>query len=163
MFVCTGNICRSPLAHRVLEHVAEERGIGDTIAVESSGTGGWHIGENADSRMRKTASRHGVVLNHRARRLRRQDVDRYTILFAMARSHYREIERMAPAIGEGTLYLFRQFDPAVMEGGVPLPPREAPDVPDPYYGGPEGFEEVYEMVERTCREIVDRLADGRLP
>jgi protein-tyrosine phosphatase len=169
MFVCTGNICRSPLAHRVLERDLSDRGLSDTVSVESSGIGGWHVGEDADARMRRTAGRHGVTLHHPARRLSQRDLERYTLIFAMARGHYRDIRSM---IGNpesdgihvpterGALYLFRQFDPA-LGADLPIAAREAEDVPDPYYGGPEGFEDVFAMVERTTATIADHIREGR--
>tara|TARA_B100000614_G_scaffold200590_1_gene181799 strand:- start:107 stop:598 length:492 start_codon:yes stop_codon:yes gene_type:complete len=163
MFVCTGNICRSPLAHRLLEKEAADRGLSDRLSVESSGTGGWHIGEDVDARMRRTAARRGVDLHHPARQLERRDLTDYDLLFAMARGHYRDIHRMGNGSLDGKLYVFRQFDPEVSSDGSLPAPRSAPDVPDPYYGGPDGFENVYDMVERTCRRIVDEIAAGSLP
>ncbi|MCG8480095.1 MAG: low molecular weight phosphotyrosine protein phosphatase [Spirochaetales bacterium] len=169
MFVCSGNICRSPLAHRVLERQAAERGI--AVSVESSGTGSWHVGEEVDSRMRATAARRGLTVSHRARRLSRSDVERYDLLFAMGSNHYRDIASLGRRGGSADLaqrlYLFRQFDPdAARRSGsalLPIPPEAALDVPDPYYGGTDGFEEVYEIVDRTCGTILDAIADGSLP
>ena len=169
MFVCSGNICRSPLAHRVLETQAAERGL--AVSVESSGTGSWHVGEEVDSRMRATAARRGLTVSHRARQLSRSDVERYDLLFAMGGNHYRDIVSLGRRGGADDiaqrLYLFRQFDPgATRRNGstlLPIPPEAALDVPDPYYGGADGFEEVYRIVERTCGTILDAIADGSLP
>ncbi len=168
MFVCSGNICRSPLAHRVLEHLAAERGI--AVSVESSGTGSWHVGEEVDSRMRATAARRGLTLSHRARRLSASDLERYDLLFAMDGSHYRDIvslgRRGASDDISRRLYLFRQFDPASAGGDtarLPIPREAALNVPDPYYGGDDGFEEVYRIVERTCGVILDAVEGGSLP
>lgn len=163
MFVCTGNICRSPLAHRLLEKELDEQGLSDRVQVESSGIGAWHVGEDADSRMRRTAGKHGVALHHPARQLTGEDVESYDVLFAMAQGHYREILSLSGADIREKLYVFRQFDPDLTSGGEFLPRKSAPDVPDPYYGGDHGFEEVYAMAERTCRAIVDRIAQGKLP
>ncbi|MFW6227960.1 MAG: low molecular weight protein-tyrosine-phosphatase [Alkalispirochaeta sp.] len=166
MFVCSGNICRSPLAHRMLEHQARTRGIGDLLSVESSGTGAWHLGQDADPRMRRTAAGHGLVFHHPAQMIDHRDLVEQDILFAMDRGHYREIRAMARHRStdgiEGKLYLFRQFDPAVSGNGI-LPLEDAPDVPDPYYGGNDGFEEVYRIVERTSGRILDEIEAGRLP
>lgn len=162
MFVCTGNICRSPLAHRLLEKELDERGLSDQVQVESSGIGAWHVGEDADSRMRRTAGKHGVALHHPARQLTGEDVSDYDVLFAMAQGHYGEILSLSGAGVRGKLYVFRQFDPELISD-TPLSRRDAPDVPDPYYGGAQGFEDVFAMVERTCRVIVDRIAQGVLP
>lgn len=163
MFVCTGNICRSPLAHRLLEKELDKRGLSDQVEVESSGIGAWHVGEDADSRMRRTAGKHGVELHHPARQLSRQDVADYDLLFAMDQGHYRKIISLSGEDIRYKLYVFRQFDPGVSSGDHPISQKHAPDVPDPYYGGPQGFEDVFVMVERTCRVIVDRISQGTLP
>lgn len=162
MFVCSGNICRSPLAHRVLERELETLGIAGRVSVESSGTGSWHVGEEADSRMRATAGAHGLPFSHRAQQLSRQDARDADLLFAMARGHLRDIEARAGGRPSGSIYLFRQFDP-VHGDDLPAAVRSAGDVPDPYYGGADGFEEVWQMVERTCRVIAERIAGGQLP
>lgn len=179
MFVCSGNICRSPLAHRMFEKLAAERGMAHRFEVESSGTGAWHVGENADSRMRATAARRGWTLNHNAMQLKRRHLEEYDLIFAMDRGHRREIRQMASAvasllrggregIGErggrsaeaaasdlnGKLRLFREFDPAA-DGEA--------DTPDPYYDGQAAFEEVYDICERTCNAILDAFEAGRLP
>ena len=153
MFVCSGNICRSPLAHRVLEHHAACREMASTIKVESAGIGAWHVGEDADPRMRETAARHGVPLTHAVRRLHDRDIRDYDLLFAMDRGHYRAIDRRSAGRDlDGVLHLFRDFDPE----------RSAPDVPDPYYGGHDGFELVYRIVDRTSTAILDEIAAGTL-
>lgn len=163
MFVCTGNICRSPLAHRLLEKELDERGFGERVLVESSGIGAWHVGEDADSRMRRTAARHGIALHHPVRQLKKRDVTAYDVLFAMDQGHYREIISLGGADVREKLYVFRQFDPEITSGEEPAPRKMAPDVPDPYFGGAQGFEDVFTMVDRTCRAIVDRIAQEALP
>lgn len=173
MFVCSGNICRSPLAHRVLEHQARERGLDHLVEVESSGTGAWHVGDDADPRMRRTAAQHGVELHHPARALSQSDLAEWNIIFAMDRGHYRDIKgriRRNRSAGTDTssgrqepeLYLFRQFDPLVVGDDDIASVNDAPDVPDPYYGAERGFEEVYQMVERTCARILDKIERGDL-
>lgn len=156
MFVCSGNICRSPLAHRLFERQAKARGLDHLIEVESSGTDSYHVGDEADSRMRATAKKHGWHLSHRARQLQSRDLNEWDILFAMDRGHLRRIEQMQRSGGDCNVLLFRTYDPL----GDASDPG---DVPDPYYGGPEGFEHVYEIVERTGTAILDALEDGRLP
>ena len=151
MFVCTGNICRSPLAHAVLEHKARERGLSDALEVESSGIHSYHIGDNADSRMRQTARDRGVTLDHKARHLSRQDLNEYDLLLAMDRSHYREMERMAA--GDPTLVSKIQLF------GSYLDSDQAPDIPDPYYGGQSGFDLVFEMVSEGCDSLLEGLSD----
>lgn len=151
MFVCTGNICRSPLGHAVLEHKAAERGMTAVLEAESSGIHSYHVGENADSRMRQTARERGVHLDHKARQLSRQDLAEYDLLLAMDRSHYREMERMAAG------------DPRLVAKiklfGAYLNSDEAKDIPDPYFGGQSGFDLVFEMVSEGCDNLLDSLAD----
>lgn len=159
MFVCTGNICRSPLAHRMLEKMARERGLREEIHVESSGTDAWHVGEEVDSRMQRTAAKHGLRMHHRARRLSREDLRQYDIVFAMTAGHVRSIHSLARSDSGGDqvrVRFFRSYDPRVSAGTNP------PDVPDPYYGGTEGFEEVFTIVERTCSAILDAIENGTL-
>jgi protein-tyrosine phosphatase len=149
MFICTGNICRSPLAHAVMEHLIREEGLEGRIRVESSGTGAWHAGEPADPRMRRTAERHGIRINHRSRQLRRRDLEDFDLLLAMDRGNHRDTVSLSRNGNEGSkVRMFRDFDP---EGDG--------DVPDPWYGGPEGFEEVWRIVERTCRALLPGLKD----
>lgn len=149
MFVCSGNICRSPLAHRLFEAQAREAGVAGQFQVESSGIGDWHAGEDADPRMRATARAHGLTLHHRAQQITRRDLEEYDLILVMDLSHKRQLERMIrdPEIME-KVRLFREWDP---KGGPTA------EVPDPYYGGERGFEEVYEMVERTSSVLLEDL------
>lgn len=153
MFVCTGNICRSPLGHAVLEHKAGERGLAEALEVESSGIHNYHVGENADSRMRQTARERGVTLDHMARQLSRQDLAEYDLLLAMDRSHYREMERMAAGDPDliAKIKLFGSY----------LNSHEAKDIPDPYFGGQSGFDLVFDMVSEGCDNLLESLADDR--
>jgi protein-tyrosine phosphatase len=141
--VCLGNICRSPMAHVVLEQRLAEAGLADVVEVVSSGTGGWHEGNPMDERAASTLAGAGYdPTRHRARTFdptARDDVD---AVLVMDRTNLRDVGGR----GERTL-LFRDLDP-VGPGG---------DVPDPYYGGPAGFEEVLRMVERTSTSLVDAL------
>lgn len=147
MFICSGNICRSPLAHAVFEDMVRSRGLVDRISVESSGTGSWHVGENADPRMRKTAAGHGIRLDHPARHLRPADLESCDLLLTMDRQNFRDAQDLARNPAErDKVRMFRDFDP------------DGPgDVPDPYYGGPDGFETVWTIVARTCRALLDEV------
>lgn len=149
MFVCSGNICRSPLAHRLFEAQARAAGVAEQFEVESSGIGEWHVGEDADPRMRATARAHGLTLHHRAQQITRQDLEQFDLILVMDRSHKQQLERLArnPQIME-KVRLFREWDP---KGGP------SAEVPDPYYGGERGFEEVYRMVERTSTLLLEDL------
>lgn len=148
LFVCLGNICRSPLAEGVFSELVAERGLQDRFEIDSAGTGGWHVGEPADARAAMVAESHGVKLESRARQVTAADLGRFDYVIAMDRDNLAELERMTGS-GEGTpgLHLLREFDPA---GG-------GDEVPDPYYGGASGFETVYDMVSRSCEALLDHI------
>ena len=149
LFVCLGNICRSPLAEGIFTHLVEEAGLTDKFIVESAGTGAWHVGERPDARAEMVASQHGVELLSRARQIDEDDLQTFDWIIAMDRENLRNIQRMADATGsEAEIHLLREFDPEGADGD---------EVPDPYYGGASGFENVYEMVHRSCRALLDRL------
>lgn len=150
-FVCLGNICRSPLADAVLRHQAQQRGVADRVVVASRGVGRWHLGEPADRRMRSTAASHGVDLDGVSELFVSSDFEQFDLILTMDADRQADIERRAPASHAHKVLPFRTFDP---EGG----PDE--DVPDPYYGGQQGFEEVFTIVGRTCSELLDRILDG---
>jgi len=148
LFVCLGNICRSTLAEGIFLHLVTEAGLSERFEVDSAGTGSWHVGEPPDARASLVATQHGVELTSRARQLTDEDLLHYDWIIAMDRENLRNIERMAAAAGsEAEIHLLREFD-ALGEGD---------EVPDPYYGGASGFENVYTMVHRSCQALLDRL------
>lgn len=148
LFVCLGNICRSPLAEYVVRHVAEQRGLDHRYRFASAGTGDWHVGGSADPRAEATASRHGLDMSsHRARQITRLGIEDWHWFIAMDQANYRDLLHMgAPA---SHLLLMRQFE--VDDG------EKVPDVPDPYYGGPEGFEHAYTMLTGNAERLLDYL------
>lgn len=146
LFVCLGNICRSPMAQGVMERYVQERGLSDRIGCDSAGTGSWHTGEPPDHRTRKTLRGHGIALEHRARTLLPADFERFDLILAMDRDILREVLRRAPAGARQKVKLYRDFDP---EG--------AGDVDDPYYGDMGDFEEVFRICERTTPAIAHWL------
>ena len=140
LFVCTGNICRSPTAEGVLRHLAAEEGI--ELRIASAGIGDWHVGSPPDERAQQHAKGRGYDLSAlRARQVRPSDFAEFDLILAMDRGHLRALERMAPSEHRHKLRLF-------VAGS---------DVPDPYYGGPEGFEEVLDLVEAACRGLIREL------
>lgn len=150
-FVCLGNICRSPIAEGVFEHLAELAGCGAEFQVESAGVGGWHVGEAPDSRARKTAAAHGIRLDGAAQQLRARDLDRFDLLLALDTDVASDLRQMAAHGQRGKIRLLREFDPLA---------RGDLDVPDPYYGSMQDFENVYQMIERACRGLLDSLSTG---
>ena len=149
MFVCMGNICRSPLAHAVFEDMVRKANVAEHFEIESSGTISYHAGELPDARMRETASRHGVTMNHRARQLKKSDLDQFDIILAMDNENLANIRKLAQNDTQlKKVQLFRDFDPE-SSGNA--------EVPDPYYGGAEGFENVYKIVNRTAANLLAEL------
>ncbi|MCG8451729.1 MAG: low molecular weight phosphotyrosine protein phosphatase [Spirochaetales bacterium] len=148
MFVCLGNICRSPLGHGVFAHHVAQAGLQDQIFVESSGTGAWHVGEQADARMRSVAASHGVPIDHRAQKFASSDFEQYDLILAMDSQNRRDILSLCPHPSlAAKVKMFRDFDP-----------QGPGDVPDPWYGGPEGFEMVWDIVERTASHLLQHIS-----
>lgn len=151
LFVCLGNICRSPTGEGVLRHLVEERGLQQEIDIDSAGTGAWHVGERADRRMRQAADRRGYDLTSRARQVADEDFHEFDLIVAMDRSNLSDLESRRPDGSPAEVRLFSDFLPA----GAPK------DVPDPYYGGEDGFDEVLDLVEEGSAELLDYLvAEG---
>jgi len=151
LFVCLGNICRSPLAEGVFLHLVAESGVADEIEVDSAGTGAWHVGERPDPRSLEVAERHGIELPGHARRVGEEDFHRFDRIVAMDRSNLSDLESLRPAGSEATLELLRDHDPDPGDG----------EVPDPYYGGDDGFDRVYTMVRRSCAALLDEVLSTR--
>jgi protein-tyrosine phosphatase len=150
-FVCLGNICRSPLAKVVFQDKVEAAGLEEHFDVTSSGTGDWHVGDTADDRMRKTADKHGHSLeDHRASQFQKEDLAAYDHIFVMDKSNLNDVLYFDENDEyDGKVRLFREFDPE---------PGDY-QVPDPYYGGKDGFEQVYDIVDRTADTLLHRLID----
>jgi protein-tyrosine phosphatase len=146
LVVCTGNICRSPTGEGVLRHLAKERGLAERLAVRSAGTHDYHVGECPDSRTLEHASRRGYDLSaQRAMQVSRDHFAEFDYILAMDRGHLRHLRAMAPPGSRARLGMF--LEPSARWKGE--------DVPDPYYGGAEGFEEVLDMVEEAAGRWLD--------
>ncbi len=138
LFVCMGNICRSPTAHGVFRKLVEDEGLGALIDVDSAGTHAYHVGNDPDRRAQATALSRGLDLSDlRARQARAEDFQAFDYVIAMDEENYFSLQGICPAGMEQRLYMFLDFAPDLSE-------RE---VPDPYYGGAQGFERVFDMVE----------------
>lgn len=153
LFVCTGNICRSPTAHGVFRHLVREAGLADRIAVDSAGTSGYHVGEAPDSRSQSAARKRGVDLSDlRARRVRAEDFQDFDYVLAMDRGHLAELRRLAPEGAPAEVRLFLDYAPQARK-------RE---VPDPYYGEGNHFTEVLDLVEQGARGLLEHIRRERL-
>ncbi len=147
--VCMGNICRSPIAHGYFEHLVRQAGLESQIRVDSAGTHAYHVGNPPDSRAQQTARRRGIDLSgQRARKAAHEDFEGFDYVLAMDRDNYALLAELCPEGLEHKLHLFLEFAPQ-------LPERE---VPDPYYGGTDGFERVFDLVEAAALGL---LADIR--
>jgi protein-tyrosine phosphatase len=151
LLVCLGNICRSPTAHGVLEHRLVEAGL-DWVGVDSAGTAAYHQGKAPDARTIAAAARRGVRLEHlRARRVEPADFEQFELILAMDRQNLEDLRALCPASLLPRVRLLLDFAP----GSVP-----GREVPDPYYGGTDGFEQVLDLVEAACSGLVDQLRAG---
>ena len=148
LFVCLGNICRSPTAHGVFEAMASKRGLADNITVDSCGTGDWHIGHAPDRRASAEAILRGYELSHlRARQVSPADFDHFDFILAMDNQNLADLQAMSPSHFNGRLALFLSF----AHGDVPL------EVPDPYYGGDDGFATVLNLVESASAGLLQEI------
>lgn len=153
LFVCLGNICRSPAAEEVARRIASAEGLTDSFRFDSAGLYGGHAGELPDSRMRAHAARRGYRLTHRSRPVRESDFFDFDLIVAMDDSNYHNLRRLAPT-PETESKVVRMID------FVKLPTR-FDSVPDPYYEGAEGFELVLDLLADGCRNLVDALSGSR--
>lgn len=156
LFVCLGNICRSPTGEAVMRHLVEQAGLADEIAIDSAGTGSWHAGHPPDERSAAAAAARGITLAGRARQVRDSDFDDFDLLLCADAANVRDLLALLPpdSPARAKVRRLREFDPrAVAAGDL--------DVPDPYYGGPSGFEDVLDLVQAACTGLLAQLRDGR--
>jgi protein-tyrosine phosphatase len=155
LLVCLGNICRSPTAEAALREALAEAGLADRVQVDSAGTGDWHVGHPPDERMTRAAAAVGLELSGAARQVTRADLREYDLVLGMDRDNVADLKAMAgdPELAE-RVHLFRDLAPDA-DPGNPL------DVPDPYYGGAEGFSNVVEIVRAAAAGVVEHVR-GRL-
>lgn len=152
LFVCLGNICRSPLAEIIVREVASRRNLNGRYHFASAGTGDWHIGERADARSAAIAEKYGLDLsNHRARQITTQNAGDWHWFVAMDDQNRRDLMRLN--IPKPRILMMRQFEN----------PEQVPDVPDPYFGGPDGFEHAYRMLRENAESLLDHLETQSIP
>jgi protein-tyrosine phosphatase len=148
IFVCQGNIIRSPLAENMFRHLAQERGVGEKYQLDSAGTSAYHVGELPDHRMRQVAQEKGFQYTGKARQYRRDEFDQHDLIIVMDRSNLRILSSWASTEEEKKIHMMREFDP---QGSARM------DVPDPYYGGLDGFDKTFEIVKRSCQGLLEDL------
>ena len=157
--VCLGNICRSPIGEVVLRERIERAGLADRVVVDSAGTGDWHVGQGADPRTLAVLDAHGYPHAHTARQITPNWFAQIDLVLAMDESNYANLERLIAQSGQDTeLRMMRAYDPGLAHLDEPHPDL---DVPDPYYGGDEGFESVLEMIEQAADGLVGDLLDSK--
>jgi len=145
LFVCLGNICRSPTAEGVFRELVKKKGLSDIISTDSAGTGNWHVGKEPDKRAQKTALTRGYDLSDlRARQAKPKDFINFDYVLAMDRCNYADLQSMSPPGYEDRLYMFLSFD------------ADSPEEqnPDPYYGGPAGFDYVLDLIEEASEGLI---------
>lgn len=147
LFVCLGNICRSPTAHGVFESLVKAKGLAEQIHIDSCGTGGWHIGESPDKRATAHARKRGYDLSHlRARQVQSNDFYEFDYILAMDEANLRELDLLCPKDAKVIPQLFLSFGD-----------YSETEVPDPYYGGERGFEHVLDLVESACEGLLEDI------
>lgn len=150
VFICLGNICRSPTAEGIFMDLIKKRGLEAYFEVDSAGTSGYHIGVRADPRSRDTAEKHGINLVTLARKFEVSDLDYFDLIIPMDHKNYSDIRYISSSPTQiHKVILLRKFDAEVVASHY--------DVPDPYYGGDRGFEEVFSMIKRSCINLLDEL------
>lgn len=148
-FVCLGNICRSPTAEGIMLHLVRDAGLADHFSIDSAGTSAYHVDEPPDPRSFATAKARGVHLPSRARQFVRVDFERFDYVLAMDQQNHVNLRRLTPdPAAHAKVHLLRRFDPRTPGGA---------DVPDPYYGGADGFEQVFDICEAACRGLLREL------
>jgi protein-tyrosine phosphatase len=155
LFVCLGNICRSPAAQTVMQHLVDERGLGDCFILDSAGTYGGHAGWHADSRMLLHASRRGYRITHLARQVRSYDFDDFDMIVGMDASNVSNLRRLAPTL---------ESESKIMSMGKYIDRRLFPGidyVPDPYYSGSDGFELVLDLLEDACATLLNDIINNQ--
>jgi len=150
LFVCLGNICRSPMAQAIFEYQIKEAKIEDNFKAQSAGTAGYHIGDPPDPRTLSTLKSHGILFEHQAHQANATDIDTYYYLIAMDHQNFLNLQNMNP-VGS-VLIKVRYFDPLEKNG----------DVPDPYYGQHDGFEGVFEILNRSIKCLILALKEKHL-
>lgn len=152
LFVCLGNICRSPLAEAIFKHKVNGGGLQNLIQADSCGTAGYHIGDLPDPRTRANAQKNGITINHRGRQLQESDLEEFDYILAMDKSNLHNIKRLTNAeLHVDKIHLMRSFDP-----------HQGDEVPDPYYGDETDFQEVFDILDRSVDHFIKKIKEDLL-
>lgn len=151
LFICLGNICRSPAAQGIMQHLVDERGVAETYEIDSAGIGAWHVGNLPDSRMRSHGHKHGYTFDHHARQICDADFDRFDYIIVMDEENYKAVTRMKNRVG-GRAEVCRMADYFTHH-------RKKHSVPDPYYGDDRDFELAIDLIEDGCQGLLQHLED----
>lgn len=155
LYVCLGNICRSPLAEATFNQLVKEKGLEQFLQADSAGTAGYHVGKYADPRSVKVAARHGIQLDHVVRKITAQDLDKFEHIAVMDEQNFEDLHKLYYDIKgvpppADKLFLIRDYDPEV---------RGVNDVKDPYFEGDEAFEDVFQVLKRSNEKLIEHLTD----
>ncbi len=155
LYVCLGNICRSPLGEVTFNALVKERGLEEEFQADSAGTAGYHVGKQADARSQKVAQKHGLTIDHVVRKITLEDLDEFDHIAVMDEQNFEDLHTMyfeAKGVPPSTdkLFLIRDFDPEV---------RGVHEVPDPYFEGDKAFEEVFQILQRSNEKLLEHLVD----
>ncbi len=150
LFVCLGNICRSPLAEALFKHKIKERKLEHFFEAESCGTANYHIGDTPDPRTIKNAKKNGITIDHLGRQLCSADFDQFDYIYVMDKSNHANALKVAKENHRSKVIMMRSFDTI----------GQGEDVPDPWSGGEEGFQEVFEILDRSIDQLIDKLSEN---
>jgi protein-tyrosine phosphatase len=148
LFVCLGNICRSPIAEGIFRHVSQKTGILDSMTIDSAGLGSWHVGQPPDQRAQDALSGRGIdISNLRARQVTDEDFERFDLILAMDKANRKGLLKLAPKAAQDKIRLFMDYAPNIT----------VQEIPDPFFGGKEGFDYVVQLVESASRGLLRRI------
>jgi protein-tyrosine phosphatase len=153
LFVCHGNICRSPAAEGTFKHLVNKKGLSQLFKIDSAGTASYHTGEQPHTTTVNVAGKRGITLDHRARQFKKKDFDEFDYILTMDQINHEDIVRQSNGAIKALVMKFRYFDPVVKNRSIP------PDVPDPFYGGKDGFEGVQDIMDRTAEGLLNWIMD----